>query len=142
MYPGLPGLTQKNYTKVERPAKDKHSSLLRTFVNYVHTTFYNIGPGVNVINTFSTSMMLRTNNVPGKSLWPSLLFVGVAISLLSRTMPWLLHLAMLQQTRLLGLARDKRSSLLARIFSIAEKKSFITLTTDVHCWEAFKETAG
>ncbi len=25
-------------------AKDKHSSLLRTFVNYVHKKFYNIGP--------------------------------------------------------------------------------------------------
>jgi hypothetical protein len=25
-------------------ARDKHSSLLRTFVNYVRKTFYNIGP--------------------------------------------------------------------------------------------------
>ncbi len=29
---------------LERLARDKHSSLLRTFVNYVCKTFYNIGP--------------------------------------------------------------------------------------------------
>jgi hypothetical protein len=27
-----PGLTNKNNTRMERPAKDKHSSLLKTFV--------------------------------------------------------------------------------------------------------------
>jgi hypothetical protein len=26
------------------PVEDKHSSLLRTFVNYTHKKFYNIGP--------------------------------------------------------------------------------------------------
>jgi hypothetical protein len=28
-------------SQVERPAKDQHSSLLQTFVNYSHETFYN-----------------------------------------------------------------------------------------------------
>ncbi len=29
---------------LERPAKDKHSSLLRKFLNYGRKKFYNIGP--------------------------------------------------------------------------------------------------
>ncbi len=32
------------YTKLEKLAMDKHSSLLRTFVNYVRKKFYKIGP--------------------------------------------------------------------------------------------------
>jgi hypothetical protein len=37
-------LFRKHYAKMERLASDKHSSLLRTFVNYGHKKFYNIGP--------------------------------------------------------------------------------------------------
>ena len=35
--------TNKHETKVERLVRDKHSSLLRTFVNYGHKKFYNFG---------------------------------------------------------------------------------------------------
>jgi len=34
----------KHWTKLERLARDKHSSLLRTFVNYDRKLFYNIEP--------------------------------------------------------------------------------------------------
>jgi hypothetical protein len=30
--------------RLEKPVMDKHSSLLKTFFNYGHRTFYNIGP--------------------------------------------------------------------------------------------------
>jgi hypothetical protein len=41
-----PGLTCKNKTRLERPAKDKHSStsLLPTFVNYIGQLFNITGP--------------------------------------------------------------------------------------------------
>ncbi len=38
-----PGLTHKHYTRLERLNRNKHSSLLRTFVNYGRKKFYNIG---------------------------------------------------------------------------------------------------
>ncbi len=38
--------TSKHQTRLKRLAKDKHSSLLRTFVNYVRKKFCNIGPSV------------------------------------------------------------------------------------------------
>jgi hypothetical protein len=38
------GLTHKHWTRLEKIASDKHSSLLRTFVNYEFKKFYNIGP--------------------------------------------------------------------------------------------------
>ena len=38
-----PGLTHK-HTWLERPAREKHSSLLRTSENYICKKFYNIGP--------------------------------------------------------------------------------------------------
>ncbi len=37
------GLTHKHKTRMEKFARDEHSSLLRTFVNYRHKKFYNIG---------------------------------------------------------------------------------------------------
>ncbi len=43
-----PGLTHKQQTSLERLATDKHSSLLRTFVNYVRKKFYNIGHRMSV----------------------------------------------------------------------------------------------
>ncbi len=36
------GLTHKHYTRVERPARGKHASLLGTLVNYGRKKFYNI----------------------------------------------------------------------------------------------------
>ena len=38
------GLTHKRWPMLERPAMDKHSSLLRTFVIYGRKKFYNIDP--------------------------------------------------------------------------------------------------
>ncbi len=44
-----PGLTHKYYTELEWLAKDKHSSILKTFVNYGRKTFYKIGTWPNDI---------------------------------------------------------------------------------------------
>jgi len=38
------GVTHNHYTRLEKLARDKHSSLLRTFVNYGHKKFYNVEP--------------------------------------------------------------------------------------------------
>jgi hypothetical protein len=38
------GLTYKHHTRLERLARDKHSSLLQKFVNYGHKKVYRIGP--------------------------------------------------------------------------------------------------
>jgi hypothetical protein len=47
-------LTRKKSTRLERPAKEKHSSLLQTFVNYD-----NINPWPEVIDTDKHSSLLR-----------------------------------------------------------------------------------
>ncbi len=39
-----PGLASKHWTRLERLAKDKHSSVLRRSVNYGHNKFYSTGP--------------------------------------------------------------------------------------------------
>jgi hypothetical protein len=36
-----PGLTCKHWTRLDRSAREKHSSLLRKFVNYGRKRFYN-----------------------------------------------------------------------------------------------------
>ena len=46
-----PGLTHKHQTKLERFARDKHSSLLYTLINYWRKMFYNIGPWNRIHNT-------------------------------------------------------------------------------------------
>ncbi len=38
------GLTHKHWTKLERPGRDKHSSLFRNSVNYSRKKLYKIGP--------------------------------------------------------------------------------------------------
>ncbi len=43
------GLTYKHYAILERPAKDKHSSLLRTFENYGCKKFCKTGLYYNVL---------------------------------------------------------------------------------------------
>ncbi len=47
-----PGFTRK-HTRLEMFARDKHSSLLRKFVNYGCKKSYNIGPRVEVANTLA-----------------------------------------------------------------------------------------
>ncbi len=42
------GLTHKHWPMLERPAMDKHFSLLRTLVNYERKKVCNFGPGVKV----------------------------------------------------------------------------------------------
>ncbi len=37
------GPTRKHQARLEKPARDKHSSLLQTFANYRCKKFYNIG---------------------------------------------------------------------------------------------------
>jgi hypothetical protein len=39
-----PGHSYKHWTSLERPARDKHSSLSQNFVNYGRKKFYSIGP--------------------------------------------------------------------------------------------------
>ncbi len=41
--------SQIHRTRLEKPARDKRSSLLRTFVNYARKKFYNIGPSANFL---------------------------------------------------------------------------------------------
>ncbi len=41
-------LKLKHWTRLEKIAKDKPSSLLRKFVNYGRKKFYNVDTGVNV----------------------------------------------------------------------------------------------
>ncbi len=43
-----PGLTIKYKTKLESPARGKHSRILETFVNYGCKMFYNIGPWIDL----------------------------------------------------------------------------------------------
>ncbi len=41
----MPGLTYEYKTRLEKFARDKRFSLLRTFVNYVHKSFITLLPG-------------------------------------------------------------------------------------------------
>jgi hypothetical protein len=41
------GFTRKQKAMLERPARDKHSSLLDPFLNYSLKNSYNIGPGIS-----------------------------------------------------------------------------------------------
>jgi hypothetical protein len=42
------GLTRKHETRLERQVRDKHSSLLQTFITCRRKRFYNIGPWEDV----------------------------------------------------------------------------------------------
>jgi hypothetical protein len=60
-----PGFTHKHCTRLERLARDKHSSLLRKFVNYNCKKFYNIGPRLQeIVVTMSTAKMMAPHAVP------------------------------------------------------------------------------
>jgi hypothetical protein len=58
---------------LERLARDKHSSLLQTLVNYVRKKFYNIGPRSDTSSESATSWktICVTNDVTGGNvkLW-------------------------------------------------------------------------
>ncbi len=42
----------KNWNRLKRPAMEKHSSILQTFVKYGRKKFYTIGTGANVIKLY------------------------------------------------------------------------------------------
>jgi hypothetical protein len=48
-----PDLTLKHLTKLERPARNKHSSLLETFLITAVKSFITLSPGPNVIKLFT-----------------------------------------------------------------------------------------
>ncbi len=49
----VPGLTHKHQARLDRLARDKHSSLLQTFFSYGNNIFLTLSPGANVINIFT-----------------------------------------------------------------------------------------
>jgi len=53
-----PSLTHQHETKLERPARDKHSSLLDTFVNYRCKRFMTLGPGCYSLKKISDLALL------------------------------------------------------------------------------------
>ena len=50
---GAPGLARKHLTCLERPAGDKHSSLLQKLVNYGRKSFVTLCPGAYTIKLFT-----------------------------------------------------------------------------------------
>ncbi len=56
------GNTHKHFTRLERPARYKHSSLFWTFVNYSCKRFFNVGPRscLNLICYLPTTWMNKT----------------------------------------------------------------------------------
>jgi hypothetical protein len=63
------GLTCKHYTRLERLARDKHSSLLQKFVTYGRKKFYNIVPRCRCHKpVFSSSLTLLQNKLEGLSM--------------------------------------------------------------------------
>ena len=65
----------QHLTETERLARDKHSSLLRKFVNYTQKSFITLAPGPNVIKLFMTvidEFSYARAFVPGKLFQPIL----------------------------------------------------------------------
>jgi hypothetical protein len=54
----LERLSPASPSKLENLARDKHSSLIRKFVNYRRKCFIPLAPGVKVIKLFSSSLTL------------------------------------------------------------------------------------
>ncbi len=74
-------LACQHWTRVERHASDKHSSLLQTLVNYDHENFYNICIRGQCYRTFydrKLQIFLISQSVCPKLFEPSLMFVGKA----------------------------------------------------------------
>ena len=71
--------------RMERPDRDKHSSLIQTFVNYIRNFFTLLGPDVNFINPYFFNIEIPDKKaivfVIADSLQPSLTFVDNVRSL-------------------------------------------------------------
>jgi len=52
-------LTHKQITKLERPARDKHSRLFGPFVSFKEKKFYNTGPGGMYYKHLERLLMLK-----------------------------------------------------------------------------------
>jgi hypothetical protein len=63
-----PGLTHKYYTRQEKLARDKHSSLLQKSVNYGRKKFYGKGPCLSGTSKITTVITLFGSRVIGQSL--------------------------------------------------------------------------
>ncbi len=89
------GLAHKSQTRLERAARDKNSSLLRTFINYSCKKFYDYGPR----GQFNKTFFVR----------------DLQIFVLSQSVC---------QTRLENLTNDKHSSLLQKYVIYVRKKFY------------------
>ncbi len=78
------GLTHKHKTKWEKLAMDKHSGLLRIFVNYSRNFFITFGPGPNVIKLYMSLIndcsLIAKVFIPVKPFRHGLIFRGKARS--------------------------------------------------------------
>jgi len=61
-------LSYKHKARLERFARDKHSSLLRKLVNYGHKKFYNIWPR-STVESFSSKILCCWNPSSVASEW-------------------------------------------------------------------------
>jgi hypothetical protein len=61
-------LTHKHYIRLEKPIRDKHSSLLRTLLNYSRKKFITLCPAIIFIKLFALSLSLRENKLERLSL--------------------------------------------------------------------------
>ncbi len=77
--------TNKHCEMLERFSRDRHSSLLLTFVNYCRKKFYNIVPWCNLTKPFTVVIYkcswLAMVFAPGRHFQPCLMFVSKARSL-------------------------------------------------------------
>ncbi len=56
-------LTHKQWTRLERPGRDKHSCILPTFINYGREKFYNIEPRCRGVSALLNCSSLLQRNV-------------------------------------------------------------------------------
>ncbi len=106
-------LTCKHQTRLERLARDKHSSLLRTFVNYGRKSFIILGPR-NAMKSFVRNLqifVISQSVCPWQALPAQFVGKSRTPTLECRTQAGSM-LTCKHQTRLERLARDKHSSLL------------------------------
>ncbi len=98
-----PGLTHKHQTRLERLAKDKHSTLFKKFVTYGRKKIHNIVTcGLCYKTFYGRKLPLFRCSTLGQA-------------------PVLTHK---HQTRLESLAKDKHSSLLQKIVTYDRKKFY------------------
>ncbi len=76
MFPFRVGSYRKQYTRLERHGRDKHSSLFGPFIRYEQYSFVNTAPGT-VCATFHFALRLliwpARVFVPGKSFHPNVM---------------------------------------------------------------------